>query len=158
MIPTTPETIARDLPNGGAPLDGLVTAGQPDAAQLARLADAGFRSVVDLRAPREARGFDEAEAVRRAGLAYHNVPVVQGMVTDATFAAVRALLRDPDQRPMLLHCGSANRVGAALIPYLVLDEGLAPEAALRVARDVGLRSEPLAAAALAYVRAARSEG
>lgn len=90
--------------------------------------------------------------VRAAGLRYENIPVVSGTLGDAEFDRFRATLRDPANRPALVHCGSANRVGALLIPYLILDEGRSTDEAVRLAQEVGLRSQPLADAALAYAR------
>lgn len=145
------DAISGILPNGTAPLDGVIAAGQLTAAHIPRLKEAGIKTVVDLRASDEPRGFDEAAAVRLAGLAYHSVPVVQGQLGHAEFDKVRGLLCDTRQRPIVLHCASANRAGALLIPYLILDEKRSPDDALRIAREVGLRSEPLARAALDYV-------
>ena len=62
-------------------------------------------------------------------------------------------LQDGGRRPVLAHCSSANRVGALLIPYLILDEGSTPEKAKEIAAEVGLRSNRLERAALRYVSA-----
>jgi len=129
----------------------VLTAGQPSAAQLSQLALSGVKTVIDLRSPSEAREFDEPVTVRDAGLNYRNIPVTPGTLGDHEFDEIRTLLRDENARPVLLHCGSANRVGAVLIPYLILDERRSREDALRIARDVGLRSDELARAALGYV-------
>ncbi len=140
-----------ELPNGSSPLDGVLTAGQPSAAQLQQLARAGLKSVIDLRAAGEPRGFDEAATAAAAGLAYHNIPVTAVSLGAAAFEQVRTLLRDRDLRPVLVHCASANRVGALLIPYLVLDEHRSSEDAMGIARAVGLRGDDLAHAATTYV-------
>lgn len=150
---TTLEEISRALPFGRAALPGILTAGQPTLGQITQLVDAGVRTIVDLRAPHEPRGFSEPDAVQTAGLEYHNIPIGHEGVSDREFDVVRALLRDAGKRPVLLHCASANRVGALMIPYLVLDEQRTPEAALHTAQEIGLRSRALADAALAYVRA-----
>ncbi|GAC1483321.1 MAG: hypothetical protein NVS1B5_02370 [Gemmatimonadaceae bacterium] len=139
------------LPNGASPIPGVLTAGQPSAAQLSQLALSGVKTVVDLRSPNERREFDEPATARDAGLKYRNVPVTPATIGDREFDEVRTLLRDKSARPILVHCGSANRVGALLIPYLVLDENRSREEALRIARDVGLHSDDLARAALTYV-------
>lgn len=146
---------AAALPNGQLPLEGVATAGQPDADDVRRLAEAGYRVVVDLRGPGEPRGFDEAAAVREAGMEYVSLPVT-GPPSDETFEALRDLLRDPERRPALVHCASANRVGGALIPYLVLDRGQGPEDALQTAARIGLRSQELADHAVEY--ALRQQG
>jgi len=139
------------LPNGASPIPGVLTAGQPSAAQLSQLAQSGVKTVIDLRSPDEPRGFDEPATARAAGLKYRNIPVTPATLGDQEFDEVRTLLRDENARPVLVHCGSANRVGALLVPYLVLDEKRSREDALRIARDVGLRSDDLARAALSYV-------
>lgn len=143
------------LPNGAAPLEGVLTAGQPTAAQIRQLAAAGVRTIIDLRPLSEPRGFDEPAAALDAGIAYHNVPVTPATLTDAEFDRVREILADPLQRPVLVHCASANRVGALLIPYLELDERRTAEDALATARQIGLRSDDLARSARAYTAAHR---
>ena len=152
MTRTLSPALAATLANGHMPMDGILTAGQPRADQFASLAAEGIATVIDIRAPDEPRGFDEPAAVRAAGMEYHNMPVVAGSLTSAEFDQVRALLRAPDKRPVLFHCASANRVGALLMPYLVLDEQRSPDDALRIANDVGLRSDELARTAFEYIR------
>jgi uncharacterized protein (TIGR01244 family) len=139
------------LSNGQSPLPHVVTAGQPTAAEIAALAGAGVKTVLDLRLPSEARGFDEAHVAEQAGLRYVNVPV-QGMVSDEAFATVRGVLREAATAPVLYHCASANRVGALLIPHLMLDLGQDQATALRTAQQVGLRDGMLAQLALDYVK------
>jgi uncharacterized protein (TIGR01244 family) len=150
--------IAPGLPNALCPMSDVATAGQPRADHFRRLADAGYKVVIDLRHPDEPRGFDEAAAVREAGLRYENIPVTPPKLGDAEFDRFRTVLRDPANRPALVHCGSANRVGALLIPYFVLDEGRATDEALRLAQQVGLRSQELADVALRYTRSHGTRG
>jgi protein tyrosine phosphatase (PTP) superfamily phosphohydrolase (DUF442 family) len=108
--------LAPGLSNAGQPLEDVATAGQPEKGHLRRLAEAGYRTVVD----------------------------------DETFERFRGLMQEPERRPMLVHCSSANRVGALLIPYLILDRGKMPEEAVELASRVGLRSYELKRAAIRY--------
>ena len=142
--------IVPGMANAGQPLQEVATAGQPEQEDFERLAEAGYKTVVDLRTPEEPRGLDEPEVVRRAGMEYTNIPVGHERVDDDAFERFRELMADPGHRPTLVHCSSANRVGALLIPYLILDEGKAPEDAVRMASEVGLRSDELKQAALRY--------
>ena len=142
--------IASGLKNARQPLPGVATAGQPEEEHLKRLAEAGSKTVIDLREPAEDRDLDEPEVIRRAGMAYVNIPVGHEDVEDETFGRFRELMADPERRPTLVHCSSANRVGALLIPYLILDERKTPEKAVEVASRVGLRSDELRQAALRY--------
>lgn len=139
------------LANAACPVPEVLTGGQPAEEHFRTFSMSGYRTVLDLRAPDEPRAFDEAEAARRVGMEYVNLPVTAGTLGDETFDRFRALVRDPAKRPIVVHCASGNRVGVVLIPYLVLDEGKRPEEAMEAAVEVGLRSRELAALALDYV-------
>lgn len=139
-----------NLPNAGSPLPGIVTAGQPDARQFELLARGGVTTVIDLRLPGEPRGFDEPATVSAAGLEYHNIPVGPSLPGDAQFDAFRERMSSEHNGKVLVHCATANRVGALLIPYLMLDKGHTSADAVEIARSVGLRSDDLARAALTY--------
>lgn len=140
------------LPYGGCPVAGVATAGQPDASAWGALAREGFKSVVDLREPSEPRGHDEVGEIARAGLRYLPLPVSHESLGDRQFDVLRDFLREPGNRPALVHCQSANRVGALVLPYLVLDVHIPLEEAKRLADAVGLRSPDYAALALDYVK------
>ncbi|MBA3492370.1 MAG: protein tyrosine phosphatase family protein [Rubrobacteraceae bacterium] len=144
------DEVAPGMANAGQPLEDVATAGQPDPEHFERLAEAGYKTAVDLRTPGEPRGFDEPEVVRRTGMEYANIPVGPEEVEEDALDRFRELVVDPGRRPALVHCSSANRVGALLIPYLILDEGRTPEDAVEMAYEVGLRSEELKDAALRY--------
>ena len=139
------------LPNAGIPVPGVITAGQPTPTQLEQLASSGVEIVADLRAASEDRGFDEPGAAARLALEYHSIPVIGASIGAREFAAVRSLMRTRGTRPILVHCKSANRVGAALIPWLVLDQHRSRDDALAITRQVGLRSDDLARAAMTYL-------
>ncbi len=145
--------LTQSLPNGASPINGVFTAGQPGAADFRELANAGVKTVIDLRSPAEPRGFDEPSTARAAGLTYHNLPVTPGAIGDREFTELRKLLGDQQARPVLVHCGSGSRVGALLIPFLVLDEKRSRDDAMTIARDVGLRSDDMARSSLAYINA-----
>jgi protein tyrosine phosphatase (PTP) superfamily phosphohydrolase (DUF442 family) len=110
--------IALGLENAGYPLEGVATAGQLEQEHLERLAEAGYRTVLDARTLGEDPGFDEAETVRNAGMEYVNIPleVKPETFTDEVFDRARQLLADPGRRPILVHCASAVRVAPLLMP------------------------------------------
>ncbi len=145
------------LTNGHEPYPGILTAGQPTATQLRQLAARGVATVIDLRPPTEERGFEESTAARQSGLRYVNVPVTAATLGDEQFGRVRSLLRGAES-PLLLHCSTANRVGAVMLPYLVLDRGTPLPHALEEARVIGLRSPELVERALQYIRSQTESG
>jgi len=140
------------LPNASEPIPGWVTGGQPTAAHVAALRDAGCEVILDNRDPMEPRPFDEPRAVRAAGMEYVNVPLVHGAVTVDTMRQMHEAVKKLAGRKALLHCSSGNRTAAALIPYLILDKKMEEEAAVDVAMKMGLRSAELMELALQYVR------
>lgn len=133
-------------------VDGLYLAGQPSAEDYALLKNEhGIRTVIDLRKPTENRGFDEAKVVGDLGMRYVVLPWSgPDELTDDKLDAMRKLLRETD-RPMLMKCGSSNRVGAGWLAYRVLDEGVAVEVALAEAKTVGLRTPAYQEKSLQYI-------
>lgn len=138
--------------NATEPLPGVVTGGQPQASHLTSLKAAGCEVVLDIRDPMEQQPFGPA-AVRALGLEYLNVPVSAATHTDETLARIRAAVQSfAGKRKALVYCNSGNRVGATLIPYLMLDAGLTEERAVETAMRCGMRSAELLEWALEYVR------
>ncbi len=137
--------------NGACPLAGVATGGQPDSANVAALARAGFTAVLDLRATDEARGFDEAAAMRKAGLDYITLPITPATIGDDLFDAFRAAMGKHGAQGVFVHCASGNRVGAAMVTWLVLDRGWALERAVTSAHAGGLKSPEMEAKARDYV-------
>ena len=144
--------IAPGLANAGAPIEGVITAGQPGEEHLQALADAGYRTIIDLRTSQEERGYDEPETARHAGMEYINLPVGPESLDGTKIERFRELMNDADRRPALVHCSSANRVGALLMPYMILDEGKSREEATQIARQIGLKSNELEQKVLEYAR------
>ena len=62
------------------------------------------------------------------------------------------MLRKLAGKRALLHCSSGNRTAAALIPYLIKEEGMEEEEAVDVAMRSGLRSAELMEIAVEYAR------
>ncbi len=133
-------------------LPNVVSGGQPTAEQLKALKEAGGRIVLDLRDPMEPRPMDEAALVRELGMEYVNVPVRAGCLDDATMERILAVLRGAGAQTVFFHCGSGSRVGGALIPYFILDQGLEEQDAVDQAMRVGLRSAEYMEWGLDYAR------
>lgn len=142
-------------PNAAQPLPWLLTSGQPTTAQFEALQAAGVTAVIDLRDPMEPRPLDEPAELARLGITYHSIPVRPGALDDATLGEIVALLRKHSGTPTLLHCASANRVGGALLAYLILDQGMSEQDATEAAMRVGLRSTELMDWGLEYARRQR---
>lgn len=122
------------------PRPGLHTGGQPTAEQLADFSKQGVRTVIDLRAPGEDRGYDEAAVAGQHGMRYERLPIAGADdLTAANAAALKKLLQDGGDN-VLLHCASGNRVGALLALMAKQEEGASNEKALELGRQAGLKS------------------
>jgi uncharacterized protein (TIGR01244 family) len=130
------------------PHAGLYTGSQPDAHDLAQLHSDGVRTVIDLRAAGEERGFDEAAEVARLGMTYVSLPVAgKDGITPENADALQALLQRYGDGT-LLHCASGNRVGA-LLALGAARSGASRADAMALGRRAGLKSlEPVVSAQL----------
>lgn len=116
---------------------GDMSSGQPSAAQLETLAEKGFVAVIDLRGPDEDRGYEEAAAAEAAGLEYSPLPITGADAVTVENARKLGEILDSVDGPVLVHCGSGNRVGA-LVALLEADRGASSDDALEAGRVAGL--------------------
>lgn len=132
-------------------LGKLYLAGQPQVEDLQIAKEQGIKTVLNLR-KKEELTWDEEAAVKKLGLNYINLPIGgPADLKDEVFEQARKVLGDKERQPVLLHCASANRVGAIWLAHRVLDDKLPYDQALEEARKVGLKAAPLEAAAKAYI-------
>ena len=133
-------------------LGGVFLASQPKPEYFAQAKKGGVKTVINLRHAAEIKDFDEKQVVEAEGMIYLNLPFEgPAELTDAVFDKAREHLKSA-VRPILLHCSSANRVGAVWLPYRVLDGGLSIEDALAEAKTVGLKSPDYEAKAREYIK------
>ncbi len=128
------------LPNGRSPLPGVLTGGQPDEGQLAELARLGYKTIVNLRTPGEqGQPEDEPQVVESHGMRYVSIPVGHGEgLSRENAEALGKVLADRDARPVVIHCGSGNRVGALIALEAAWVEGRPPEEAFELGEAAGL--------------------
>jgi len=139
--------------NASEPVAGLVTGGQPTVQHLAALKEAGCELVLDCRDPMEPRPLSEPDEVKRAGMDYIVIPVGHTRGEDQTLRRIREVLAaNVGKRKMLYHCASGNRVGATLIPYLMLDQQFSEDDALMTAMRSGARNAELIEWALEFAK------
>lgn len=122
------------------PLPGLFTAGQPAATDWQAIHARGVRTVINLRLPGEMAGRDEAAEVRAAGMRYVSIPVAGADGINAGNARALHEALAPDHERVLVHCASGNRAGALLGLEQADFDGVAKDAALRLAREAGTTS------------------
>jgi len=130
----------------------LYCGGQPTPEDLARLVRDGVRTVINLRHPSEPGQHDERAHAERCDLHYVNLPVTGPQDLDAVTVQRFAdeLERARARGPVLIHCASANRVGALIALQQSWHRGCDPDTALARGRAAGLAGlEPAVACLLA---------
>jgi uncharacterized protein (TIGR01244 family) len=142
LLAQAPESVdATAIPNYHRIRPGLAGGGQPSTEALAQLKAMGFKTVINLRTEKEGAKAEQ-EAVERAGLRYVWVPVTAESFSPADVARVASVVDDESAGPVLLHCASANRVGA-MWAALEAARGKPLDEAEAEGRAVGLTSPAL---------------
>lgn len=138
-------------------LGKIYLAGQPSADDFAIAKKDGIKTVINLRTPGEMR-FDEKGVLKGLGLEYHYLPfAAPDTLKDEIFEKSLKVLGDKKKQPVLLHCASANRVGAIWLVHRVLTDKVPFDKALKEAKEVGLRFPPYEAKAKAFIAKAQAK-
>lgn len=130
------------IANATFPVSGVMASGQPTGEQLQLLAEDGYHTIIDLRPAEEPHGFDEPAAAQENGLAYINVPVTPATLDQATIDRFLDAMRGA-RKPVIVHCSTANRVGALFYAWLTLEQKESPAKALEQAKSIGLHNPEL---------------
>lgn len=125
---------------------------QPAREDFALAKDAGVRTVLNFRHRSELPpDFDEKTIVEGLGMTYVWLPWSgEDQLTDEIFDQGRDVLTT-GERPMLVHCASANRVGAIVLVWRVLDHGVPFDQALDEAQRIGMKTPGFERRARAYI-------
>ena len=146
------QSLKSDVPRLLCLDSSFATGGQPTEQAFAKVAASSFRSVLSLRGPGE--GIDltnERALVEKTGLRYFNISVVSSAPRAEQADEFIQLVKEKSNHPMLINCSTANRVGAFMMIYRVLEQGWSEEKALDEALKIGLRGDELKKFAKEYV-------
>lgn len=136
ITPTEPAP-ADLLRNGVMTEAGVLAGGQPSPEQLAALADAGFRTIINMRLPDE-EGNTSAEAVEGLGMTYVTVPIEGAAGLSEESARAFSEVMSEVERPVVVHCGSGNRVGALFALKAFYVDGATAEEAIEIGLAAGM--------------------
>lgn len=91
-----------------------IVCGALNEEKVAALAKAGVELVINLQSEDEL-SFNESAAVERAGMSYEHLPINGAEeLKQLKILAFDNILRQYHGKKMAMHCGSGNRVGAAI--------------------------------------------
>lgn len=134
-------------------LDGsFTTGGQPTDQAYAKAAASGFRSVLSLRTASEGADLMRERAlVEKNKMRYFNISVISSAPRPEQADEFIRLVKEKPNHPMLINCSTANRVGAFMMIFRVLEQGWAEDKALEEAVKIGLRGDELKKFARDYI-------
>lgn len=114
-------------------------AGQPSPSDLEAAKKAGYKVIINLRAPGEI-DWDEKAAAEKLGLEYYQIALLnKDKEIDAdAIAKLEDLHMATHKQKQLIHCSSGNRAAAWMAAHLIVKHKLTAEQALQVARPLGV--------------------
>lgn len=125
---------------------------QPTEQAYAKAATSGFRSVLSLRTGNEGADLTrERSLVEKSKMRYFNIPVVSSAPRPEQAEEFIRLLNEKSNHPMLITCSSANRVGAFMMIYRVIEQGWPEDKALDEAVKIGTSAANLKKFAHDYI-------
>jgi protein tyrosine phosphatase (PTP) superfamily phosphohydrolase (DUF442 family) len=100
--------------------DRIATSGMPTAPQFTDIAQAGFRTVINLALPTSDNALpNEGDLVTRAGMAYIHIPVFFDAPKPADYDQFERVMNALRPQPVFVHCAANMRVSAFLFLYRV---------------------------------------
>jgi uncharacterized protein (TIGR01244 family) len=131
----------------------IACGGATTPAAIQALKADGFTSIVNLRAADEpgANVDGEASAAQKAGVRYFHLPFKAAAPDTAIVDRFLAVVAEPANQPVFIHCATANRVAALWLIKRVRLDGWTVDKAMTEAEAIGLTSEPLRRFALGFL-------
>ena len=121
------------------PRPNLVTHGQPEPHELVLVQRAGGKHVINLRGLDEFDDWDAGALVDALGMNYYHLPITDGQsLSRDRVALFDRILDDIGDEPVLVYCGSSNRVGAMFALRAAWLEGYGADEAIELGREHGL--------------------
>ena len=118
----------------------LLIGSQPSKEALIQLAGEGYGVILSARSEGEVE-WDEKALVDSLGMKFIRIPMPSPVneITDRQVELFDDVMNGADG-PVVLHCGSGNRVSGLWAVWLVEKEGLKPKMAINLAEKTGLTS------------------
>ncbi|MGB3049841.1 MAG: protein tyrosine phosphatase family protein [Polyangiales bacterium] len=127
------------IPNARVTKNGLLVGGQPSPDQLKAIQEAGYRTVITLRAESEPGDEGERATVERLGMKFASIPVPgPAGLTEENARALAKALGEQDALPAVVHCKSGQRASALLGLKAFVVDRVSAAAAIDFAKSLGL--------------------
>ena len=121
----SPKTGLEDILNYRYISDKLATSGQPTAAELELICQAGYKTILNLAPPNASNALPEEQAIAtNLGMDYISIPVVWDSPTMADFTQFCDVMEKHKEQPIFVHCAMNMRVSAFMYLYRHLRLGV----------------------------------
>ncbi|ODG97567.1 hypothetical protein A4S05_12765 [Nostoc sp. KVJ20] len=118
--------------------DELAIAGQITLEQLKKIADEGYKSVLNLRLPDETGLLaDEQDKTELLGLYYLNLPTKTDDINHQNTLKIYQTITELP-KPILIHCDNSIRSAAIVLLYIAMKQGITFEKAIEKIINLGL--------------------
>jgi uncharacterized protein (TIGR01244 family) len=125
-------------------------AGQLTREGFQNAQEQGVKTVINLRPADEQPGFEEKKIVETLGMSYVNIPVSSKSLAADQADQFLDFMKTA-QRPVIVHCASANRASGFWALYLVKEKSVPPAEAVALAEKTGLRAGPVKTFVESYI-------
>jgi len=128
------------IKNFRAVTDWLYRGGQPDASEIAKLVESGFRTIISLRWNLKVTKEELAQA-RESNLNFYSIPLSYWVLpTRKQIDYFLSILDDENKRPIYLHCKHGqDRAGMMTAIYRMARENWTADAAYAEMKKNGFR-------------------
>jgi uncharacterized protein (TIGR01244 family) len=128
--------LASFIPNYHPTAKNVATGGMPGNKGIKKLAENGYKMVIDLRTEAETKG-TEKFAITSSGMNYLNIPVNEARGISRQSLNLFSMALSSAKGPVLVHCITGNRAGAIWAAYR-LHQGAPWETALAEGKASGM--------------------
>ncbi len=119
--------------------EGLYRSAQPSGAGFISLNSFGIKTIVNLRTLHSDR-----PGIEGTSLGYVHLPMAAWAPNLGTLKKFLRVVRDPKQRPVLVHCkNGADRTGFVCAVYRIVEQGWSKEEAIREMKEGGFGYSPI---------------
>lgn len=140
VLATQTVTTELDILNLKAQSEYVLTSGQPNQTDFAKLKELGVKNIINLRGDNETN-WSEQDLVTELGMNYYHIPVQsKADITIENATKLQSLLNQHQQQTTLLHCASSNRVGALVALYNAITLKKPIDEAVEIGKQWGLKS------------------
>jgi len=116
--------------------------GQPKKKDLLRLKEQGFKTIINLRGPKEYDENVERQLISEEGLSYYNIPFyADANLSDEYIQKVtQTVMKHRKDGKLLIHCSAGDRVGVWLAGHFYKDHKFSQDKSLEMAKKLGLNN------------------